>query len=119
MEGSEGRKYSSATLDADPVAGTVLKLMGDKAEWEGQPTELLEQLAKVADEEVTRRRSWPANAAVMTKRLKELAPAIREAGLEVELEGHQGRGSGKKRNASLFWVAGNPGDDGDAGDGDQ
>jgi hypothetical protein len=90
-----------ASLDADPVAAVLTKLMETQAEWEGSATELLAELTDKANDEITRRRSWPADAAVLGKRLIELAPALRQTGLDVE-RGHTGRGRSKKRPPHLL-----------------
>ena len=88
-----------AALDADPLARCPLKFMELDAQldgWSGTATELLAKLTNLADDEVMRRRNWPASAAVLGKRLKELVPALRPTGLEIEKAG-SGRGTSKQR----------------------
>lgn len=105
-----------ATLDSEPLAAGLLDFMSEKAEWTGTATELYEGITKKAGEEVTRKRSWPGDAGAMSRKLKELLPAIREAGVEID-RGSTGRGAKKKRVVRVCWVDGGHGDAGDAGDG--
>jgi hypothetical protein len=100
-----------SSLDADPVAGVLLDFMAKKPEWDGTATELLKKLTEFATDELTRRRRWPSDAGALSKRLNDLAPALRGAGLEME-RGSAGRGREKSRFLSIFWV----GDGGDGGD---
>ncbi len=77
-------------LDDDPVAVAVLKLVEEEDEWSGTSTELLARLGSVVDEEIKRSRSWPTAGNALSNRLKRIAPALREAGIEYE-ERTQGR----------------------------
>ena len=107
-----------AALDADPLAAVLLRFMElpEQLEgWKGTATELLKKLTRLADDEVTRRRNWPTTASVLGKRLKDLAPALRPAGLEVERAG-SGRGTEKQRGLWIYWAT-RDGDGGDGGDG--
>ena len=98
--GHQAEALKSA-LDADPLGAVLLKFMSEPAQlegWSGTATELLGQLTNLADDEVKRRRNWPASAAVLGKRLKELAPAVRPTGLEIE-KASSGRGTEKATRA--------------------
>jgi hypothetical protein len=115
--GQQSGAYGAA-LDADPIGAVLLKFMEQPAQldgWEGTATELLAKLTDLAPEEVTHRRNWPATAAVLGKRLKELLPALRPVGLDVEYAA-SGRGSAKQRRLHIYW-GGRDGDGGDGGDG--
>lgn len=116
--GRQAEAYGAA-LDADPLAAVLVDFMRLPSHldgWQGTATELLASLTKRADDEVKRRRNWPASASALGKRLKELVPALRPAGLEIEWVG-SGRGASKQRCLHIFWV-GRGGDAGDGGDGE-
>jgi hypothetical protein len=62
----------------------------------GSPTELLDAITAKVDEQVTRRKEWPKNAAVFGKQLRRLAPDLRGLGATVELDQEPGsRGGGR------------------------
>jgi hypothetical protein len=74
---------TQATLDADPVAGAVRTLLSTEERFEGEPTAVLAKLATVVSEAVRRGKSWPGAAHVLSNRLRRLAPALREIGVEM------------------------------------
>jgi hypothetical protein len=69
-------------LEADPVAGAVRQFMTDRDEWIGSPTELWKALNRLVDEDVRHTKEWPGAANALTARLKRLAPALRDVGIE-------------------------------------
>ena len=71
-------------LEADPVAGAVVKLMEERDEWTGTATELLKELDKRVDEGVRRYKTWPKQPQYLSRHLKRLAPVLRAEGIEVE-----------------------------------
>ena len=72
-------------VDSDPVAIAVRDLMaGIDEPWEGRPTDLLEKLASVAGESVSKRKDWPSAANTLSNRLERLAPNLRALGITVE-----------------------------------
>jgi hypothetical protein len=72
-------------VDSDPVAIAVRDLMvGIDEPWEGRPTDLLEKLASVAGESVSKRKDWPSAANSLSNRLERLAPNLRALGITVE-----------------------------------
>lgn len=103
----------TASLDADPIAPVLLSFMRERSAWTGSASELLHELTSTGGEDVTRRRAWPSNASVLSKRLKALLPALREVSLAVDW-GSSGRDRGKHRALSVSWASV---DAGDAGDG--
>jgi hypothetical protein len=121
---SEAMQFS---LDGSPVAKGIMKLLErhrsswvgpherHNGSWEGTPTQLLDQLAQHEADRVTLSRSWPANAQALSRKLTLLAPALREAGVEVDT-GTTGRGNDKTRWVELRDVRDRPGNAGDAGD---
>jgi hypothetical protein len=110
--GGQRNAALQASLDADPVAAVLIEFMRTQPEWSGSATTLLTKLTDKADEDIARRRTWPTDASSLGKRLTELAPALRELGLEID-RGHAGRGKTKKRELLIFW-AGDSGDSGEA-----
>jgi hypothetical protein len=73
---------TQSALEADPVAGAVLKFMADRDEWAGSATELWKDLNEVVDEDMRRTRAWPKAPNALTKSLRRLAPALRGVGIE-------------------------------------
>ena len=80
------------TLDADIVGSTILKLMEDRTEWAGTPTELLEQLGLLVKENVARSQEWPKTATGLSKRIHRARTSLFQKGIKAE----QGR-TGKER----------------------
>jgi DNA polymerase I len=90
------REVNQLALEADPVAGAVVKLMEGRNEWIGTASELLKELVKRVDEDVRRYRTWPKQPQHLSRQLKRLAPVLRTEGIEVEDLPRQG-GERKKR----------------------
>ena len=104
------------SLDSTPVANSIMKLLERReGSWAGTPTQLLEDLTFGEGDRVRSSRSWPGSAQALSRRLTLLAPALREAGVEVEI-GTIGRGNAKTRWIELHDARQRPGDAGDAGD---
>ena len=76
------REATDSALDADPVAGAVLKLMQDRDEWAGSATELWTALNELVDEGVRHTKAWPGAPNALTGRLNRLAPTLRGIGIE-------------------------------------
>jgi Domain of unknown function (DUF3854) len=85
-------------LDDDPVAEAIRELVSTKGVWSGTSTELLSELGGLVDEATKRSKSWPAAANALSNRLKRIAPALREAGIEY---GERTEGRSKKRVKTL------------------
>jgi hypothetical protein len=68
-------------------------------DWIGTPSALLGELNSVADSEAlnidTSDRYWPKAAYVLTMRLKEIEPTLKEKGLEIEYLINQGEREGQ------------------------
>lgn len=78
-----------AQLDAvmdNPVGEAVLDLLArdPKGIWVGTPTELLNDLEKIADRRVLRTRDWPSNPIALSKRLQTLQVALNAQGVSVQ-----------------------------------
>lgn len=71
-------------LEADPVASGIRALIMEKAPWEGTASELLDVLAKVMGEAVTKGRDWPKNPKALSGRLRRAATFLRKVGIDVE-----------------------------------
>jgi len=71
-------------LDNDPVAVAVRQLLEDRDEWSGTSTELLAKLAELVDEDTGRSSAWPKAPNALSNRMKRLAPALREDGIDYE-----------------------------------
>lgn len=78
-------------LELHPLGKAVLTFMADQGEWKGTPTELLTELAQVAENEGidTNSKRWPGSASWLGRRLKEIKPDLRANGVTYE-EHHDG-----------------------------
>jgi hypothetical protein len=70
------------TLEASLLTNPVQTLAEEG--FTGTATELLDRLATIAGEELTRKRGWPARPHLLSGQLRRLAPALRRIGIEVE-----------------------------------
>lgn len=70
------------SLEADSLAVAVKELMEDRREWTGTATELHAALNELVEEEVRRSKAWPGAPNALVNRMKRIAPALREAGIE-------------------------------------
>src|SRR5262249_11453923 len=110
-----------SVIDSDPVAAAVRALLGNRADWSGTATDLLELLGQTVGEKITRSKSWPADARALSGRLKRAATFLRKVGIEVEFS-REGRG--RRRVVRLASVASAaaatpPADDADDADADR
>jgi phage/plasmid primase-like uncharacterized protein len=71
-------------LEADVVATTVLQFMEICESWEGTAAELLGHLAAIAGEAVTKKKTWPGAAHVLSNRLRQAAPFLGKRGILVK-----------------------------------
>jgi hypothetical protein len=78
------REATESTLEADPVAGAVCKLMVHRAEWSGTAGELWKVLGDLVDEDIKHTKAWPAAPNALSGRLMRLAPALRGIGIEYQ-----------------------------------
>ena len=79
---TRSRQTVADVIESDPVAATLRRVLEAKRQWEGTPDALLIRLKSSVGQETPR--GWPTNAATLGKRLKNLAPALREIGIECE-----------------------------------
>ena len=83
-----------SVIDANPVASAIrafMQNMQNREPWEGTPTELLDAIAGIAGESVTRWKGWPANGQALSRKLNTVNSALRPAGIEIT------RGEGRNR----------------------
>jgi hypothetical protein len=73
-------------MESSPVAVAIGNLLNIKwnAEWSGSPTELLEALNQITDDQTRRKSLWPATPRSLGKSLKRVAPNLRAMGVIVE-----------------------------------
>jgi hypothetical protein len=108
-----------ATLEDQPEFPPLQRLMEQQPVWEGTATELLAALGRFTDDQTKRRKSWPSTAGVLSTRLRRLAPALRQLGIEFE-DASTGRDRAKRRGIRLTNThAGNDGAGGDGGIGER
>jgi len=72
------------TIDADPVAGAVCDLVKEQ-DWEGTATAMLQDLAALVPEGVSRSRLWPS-ANTLRDRLRRHKASLASMGILIDLE---------------------------------
>lgn len=74
-------------LSSHPVAAAVLALMKSQSKWVSSVSKLLKELEEVAELERinTKVRTWPKDAHVLSKRLKEVKSNLEEVGIYYEI----------------------------------
>jgi hypothetical protein len=70
------------TLEASLLTNPI-QILSEEG-FTGTATELLDHLAAIAGEDLTRKRGWPARPHLLSGQLRRLAPALRRVGVEVE-----------------------------------
>jgi len=88
-------------LEASPLAKVLLGFMEDLNTWTGTASDLLDALEKQVEDKVRRQRGWPQSARALSGAVKRLAPNLRKAGVDVEMNGHIGRGKAKRKAITL------------------
>lgn len=79
-------QINEGVLESHPLAAAIVALLQRKHEWKGAPGKLLEELENVATEERidTKSKAWPKSSASLTRRLREIASNLAEAGIKIE-----------------------------------
>jgi hypothetical protein len=75
------------TVEASPVAASIIKLMDSRTRWIGTATELLNELEPVAESlkiKTKNNRYWPSAPNSLSRRLNEVKTNLREIGIIVE-----------------------------------
>ena len=96
---------AEGALEADPVATALQELMSSRGVWTGTAAELWDELNDQAGENTRRSKAWPGAPNVLSGRIKRLAPALRDAGIEYR-DAHPDE-DGRKRAKSLQKVGAN------------
>jgi hypothetical protein len=75
-------------IHENPVAAAVRALMDRRDEWEGTPSELLENLEAIAEVEKIdmRQKSWPKAANVLSRRINEVKTNLAEISIKIRSE---------------------------------
>lgn len=73
----------TASVDSSPVGQAIVRLMESRDQWQGTASDLMEALAHVSDDAVTRMTHWPKTARWMAGSVTRLAPALRARGIDV------------------------------------
>lgn len=109
------KAQNEEALESHPVGAAIEALMREQTEWAGSPSELLQQLSIVADEEKidTAQKLWPRSASWLTRRINEVETNLREVGIRYE----RLRGDDRGIRLSRFGLAEN-GDGPDGADGE-
>ncbi|RLA84122.1 MAG: hypothetical protein DRG40_06165, partial [Deltaproteobacteria bacterium] len=86
-------------IEASPVATAIVALLGEKHEWQGTPSELLEELEKTREELRIgpRTRGWPSQPNSLTRQLRRLKTTLEGVGIKMS----EAR-TGKRRILYLF-----------------
>src|SRR5262249_29796409 len=80
------RNQESSTelaLESSPIASAIKKLMTNREKWEGTPTELFNELNRIADGSA-KTGEWARNASQLSKKLTRIAPTLRSAGIHYD-----------------------------------
>ena len=73
---------AEGALEADPVATALQEFMSSREGWSGAAAELWDKLNDLAGENTRRSKAWPGAPNALSGRIKRLAPALRDAGIE-------------------------------------
>jgi hypothetical protein len=86
MEAYKGNRAEAVdvSLDSDPVAAAILKLLDEEGEFEGISTELLEKLEGYTKDSIVTSRFWPKDGRSLSGRVDRAAPFLREVGIMVD-----------------------------------
>jgi hypothetical protein len=94
---SENRESGTNTLVESSVLAQPLKLLvAVSGKWQGTPTELLDELEKIADDRAKNSKAWPNSANKLSAELKRLAPSLRLS--------HTVDARSKKSNGKRTWI---------------
>ena len=72
-----------SALEGSPLAAAIEALIADGGAWHGTASALLEALAAQVPEAVARQRTWPQTARALSGHLRQIAPSLRRAGIDV------------------------------------
>jgi hypothetical protein len=87
---------NALALEASSIAEAVQALAKERR-FEGTATELLKTLTSYADTSAVSQKAWPANAQVLSNKLRRIAPNLRSCGVEIAFS----RAPNQKRRRSI------------------
>lgn len=72
---------------SSPVGSSIMKLIKDKAKWEGTPTALLSELKNIAEEENINMNDniWPKAPNALSRRLNEIKSNLQDIGINIQV----------------------------------
>jgi hypothetical protein len=70
-------------IEADPIATALRAVMATHTKWTGTATNLLDELASMTDERITKSKEWPSRPSVLAGRLRRAATFLRKVGIEI------------------------------------
>jgi hypothetical protein len=106
------------SIEASPFASAILDMVSDLKHWSGSSSELLKILQDYArDEESIKSKAWPKTPTWVGRFLNRLAPALRKAGIgvdmsrdtsgrQIKLSAEGGFHDGKSSNLNSTWSGG-------------
>jgi hypothetical protein len=77
---------ASQVVDSNLVLSTVATFMRGRRQWQGTPTELLEELGFILPEETRRSRWWPKSASYLSRALNRGARPLAQEGVKVSFK---------------------------------
>jgi hypothetical protein len=72
-----------SVVEADTIATTVVTFMATRVDWEGTAANLLDELAAVAGEKVSKGKEWPTSPRGLSGRLRRASTFVRKIGIGV------------------------------------
>jgi hypothetical protein len=84
-------------LDSDVVAAALRRHMESRSTFDGTATELLDRLDGLASDQTRRSKFWPHSGQALSGQLKRLAPALRKAGIAIDIGNPKNREPGTGR----------------------
>jgi hypothetical protein len=88
---------TATALEASAIGPWVLRLLEKTSPWEGIARDLLRELEKYADEKTRKSQDWPKTARKLSGDLRRIAPALRAAGVKVDIGQRQPGGKRDRR----------------------
>lgn len=72
-------------LDASPIAATLVEFAQQQENWKGKPSDLLEELNRLASDETKKQQGWPKRSNTMSGAMNRIAPNLRAIGVEYSI----------------------------------
>jgi len=78
-------------IESSIIAGPLLALVNDRAEWAGTATELMDAFDQIVGEKPAKQRDWPKKSNVLSGQLRRIAPNLRKIGIDVNSDGWESK----------------------------